>query len=346
MTFNALIYDQPFTDLQNYFDSLDEPGYRALQVWEGIYKSLASSAGEITTLSLGLRDRLNADFGFSSYKARTALSSRDGSTQKILLSAHDEAAIEVVLMRYDRRRTVCISTQVGCGMGCVFCATGQMGFHRNLSRGEIIEQVLIVQRRLAQQDEQLTNVVIMGMGEPFHNYDETMSAIKTLNDARGFNFGARRFTVSTVGLIPMVERFIKEDLQINLAISLHAATQDVRDKLLPVNARHPLAELIPVCRKYVAATHRRITFEWALIQGVNDTLEQARALTELITGMNCHVNLIPLNPTQGYNGERTDPEVVERFLRTLHAGSISATVRVRRGIDIQAGCGQLATEYA
>jgi 23S rRNA (adenine2503-C2)-methyltransferase len=345
LTDKPLIFDLSLEDFQTYFEALGEPHYRARQLWEGIYQSLATSPSNITNLPLDLRDRLETDFRFEAFEERRSLQSQDGSTLKYLLEAQDGALIEVVLMRYENRRTACISTQVGCGMGCVFCATGQMGFQRHLSRGEIIDQVLLVQRKLEDTDSRLTNVVVMGMGEPFHNYEETMAAIKTLNDPHGFNLGARRFTVSTVGLIPMIERFMEEDLQINLAISLHAATQELRDQLLPINSRYPLTDLLHVCRRYVQKTSRRITFEWALIDDINDTSEQAYALAELVGGMNCHVNLIPLNPTHGFSGKRTDPERVDRFVAILEEQGVSATIRVRRGIDIQAGCGQLATEH-
>lgn len=345
MTSKPLVFDLSYDDLERYFHDLGLPGYRAVQLWEGLYQTLADSPSEITNLPVDLRERLDSEFRFSAFEELDELHSQDGATQKYLLKAHDEALIEVVLMRYERRRTACISTQVGCGMGCVFCATGQMGFQRHLTRGEIIEQVLTAQRKLQKIGDHLTNIVIMGMGEPFHNYEETMAAIQTLHDRRGFDFGARRFTVSTVGLIPMIERFIDEGLQVNLAISLHAATQELRDQLLPINARYPLVDLMQTSRRYVNETGRRITFEWALIDGVNDTEEQAQALADLVAGMNCHVNLIPLNPTGGYAGERTDPRVVDRFLAVLEENEISATVRVRRGIDIQAGCGQLATKH-
>ena len=185
-------------------------------------------------------------------------------------------------MRYSQRRSLCISTQAGCAMGCVFCATGQMGFRRNLSSGEIVEQVLFYARQLKEMGEQVTNVVIMGMGEPFHNYEATMQAIDRLNDPTGFNFGARRFTISTVGLVPAIRRFASEGRQVNLAISLHAADDELRSSLLPVNRKYPLAELLAACQEYVETTHRRITFEWALIQGVSDTLEQARKLAGLL----------------------------------------------------------------
>jgi 23S rRNA (adenine2503-C2)-methyltransferase len=345
LKFKPLIFDRSFSELESYFRALGQPDYRAVQLWEGLYQSLVTSPDQITNLPLKLRERLASEFRFSAFEQQAELHSLDGSTHKYLLKAHDEALIEVVLMRYERRRTACISTQVGCGMGCVFCATGQMGLQRNLTRGEIIEQVLLVQRELQKVDDNLTNVVVMGMGEPFHNYEQTLAAIEILNDPRGFNFGARRFTISTVGLIPMIERFIDQDLQVNLAVSLHAATQELRDRLLPINARYPLDELMRVCRRYVDETNRRITFEWALINAVNDTPDQAYALADLVANMNCHVNLIPLNPTAGFEGDRTDPAVVDQFLRILQEHEISATVRVRRGIDIQAGCGQLATEY-
>jgi 23S rRNA (adenine2503-C2)-methyltransferase len=344
LTEKPLIFDLSFEEFQTYFEALGEPHYRAHQLWEGIYQSLVTSASNITNIPIDLRDRLETDFRFRAFEDRTSLQSKDGSTVKYLLEAEDGALIEVVLMRYENRRTACISTQVGCGMGCVFCATGQMGFQRHLSRGEIIDQVLLVQRKLKETNDRLTNVVVMGMGEPFHNYEETMAAIKTLNDPSGFNLGARRFTVSTVGLIPMIERFTEEDLQVNLAISLHAATQELRDQLLPINSRYPLTDLLRVCRQYVQKSSRRITFEWALIDGINDTPEQAHALADLVDGINCHVNLIPLNPTRGYPGERTDPESLDRFMAILEGRGVPATIRVRRGVDIQAGCGQLATE--
>jgi 23S rRNA (adenine2503-C2)-methyltransferase len=256
----------------------------------------------------------------------------------------EKLGIEAVLMRYSRRRTLCISTQAGCAMGCVFCATGQMGFRRNLTSGEIVEQVLYYARQLQALGEEVTNVVVMGMGEPFHNYEATMAAIDRLNQPDGFNFGARRFTVSTVGLIPLIQRFAAEKRQINLAVSLHAANDELRSSMLPINKKYPLEELIPACREYVQSTHRRITFEWALIKGVNDSLEQAGRLAELLSGLLCHVNIIPLNPTHKYAGKATSRQQAINFKEELESSGIPCTIRLRRGIDIQAGCGQLAIE--
>jgi len=253
-------------------------------------------------------------------------------------------------MRYAKRRTLCISTQAGCAMGCVFCATGQMGFKRQLTSGEIIEQVIFYARQLAMSQEQVTNIVVMGMGEPFHNYDATMSAIKRLNDPKGYNLGARRFTISTVGLVPGIRRFTSEHSQINLAISLHAADDVLRSKLLPINKKYPIQELISACLEYVQITHRRLSFEWALIQGVNDSEEQAQLLAKLLIlfriggSILCHVNVIPLNPTHKYSGQASTHERAHAFKDSLERSGIPCTIRLRRGIEIQAGCGQLADD--
>ena len=352
-----LIYDLDLVELESILASWNEPGYRAAQIWRGLYQSLWDRPDDFTTLPLALRERLADEFTFSHLRPVKALDSSDGETRKTLFeipshsnstirkpSFSDKLAVEAVLMRYSKRRTLCISTQAGCAMGCVFCATGQMGFRRHLSSGEIVEQVLYYARQLHAQGEEVTNVVVMGMGEPFHNYEATMAAIDRLNHPDGFNFGARRFTVSTVGLIPMIRRFASEKRQVNLAVSLHAADDELRSSMLPVNHKYPLAQLIPACREYVETTHRRITFEWALIQGVNDSLEQADRLAELLSDMLCHVNIIPLNPTHRYAGQPTSRQQAVLFKEELERKSIPCTIRLRRGIDIQAGCGQLAIE--
>jgi 23S rRNA (adenine2503-C2)-methyltransferase len=227
-------------------------------------------------------------------------------------------------------------------MGCVFCATGQMGFKRHLSSGEIVAQVMYYARMLKDVNETVTNIVFMGMGEPFHNYDNTMAAIDTLNDSEGYNFGARRFTISTVGLVPQIIRFADERRQVNLAISLHAADDDERLQIMPVNKKHKIKDIIDACKYYVDQTGRRVTFEWALISGVNDTPEVARKLASKLKGLMCHVNAIPLNPTAGYEGKATDRQRAILFKETLEQEGIPCTIRMRRGIDIQAGCGQLA----
>jgi 23S rRNA (adenine2503-C2)-methyltransferase len=345
-----LIFDQGLTTLEDSLESWGEPRYRARQIWQGLYQNLWARPEQFSTLPAGLRHKLDEQYGFSSLIPSQILTSKNGETIKTLFTLPDGSAIEAVLMRYEKRRTLCISTQAGCAMGCVFCATGQMGFRRNLSSGEILAQVLYYARILKEQDESVTNVVIMGMGEPFHNYEATMQAIDRLNHPQGFNFGARRFTISTVGLIPAIRRIANEGRQVNLAISLHAADDALRNSLLPINRKYPLSELMQACQEYFEKTHRRLTFEWALIQGVNDTLEQARKLVGLLQGFRrdgaaaCHVNVIQLNPTREYAGQATPRRQALAFQAELENRGIPCTIRLRRGLDIQAGCGQLATQ--
>lgn len=340
----TLIYDLDFPELENTLKSWGEPAYRAKQIWLGLYKNLWNTPEEFTPLSRALREKLATHFAFSHLTPGLVLNSSDGQTTKTLFHLPNNAAIEAVLMRYSKRNTLCISTQVGCAMGCVFCATGQMGFRANLTSGEIVEQVLYYARLLRPEGEQPTNVVVMGMGEPLHNYNATLAAIDRLNDHEGYDMSARRFTISTVGLIPMIKRFTSEKRQINLAISLHAAGDDLRSSMLPINKKYPIRNLLDACRDYVKTTGRRITFEWALINEVNDTPEQAKILAGLLAGINCHVNAIPLNPTTGYNGKATSRVRAETFRQILEDNGIPCTIRMRRGIDIRAGCGQLAIQ--
>jgi len=365
-----LIYDLDFPSLTNLLQEWNEPIYRAKQIWQGLYRHLYNSPGQFTNLPKPLREKLAEHVTFSPFNVKIYQDSSDGFTRKTLFELPDRNLIEAVLMRYGdpadnpqitaarfasadapfsanlrgakNRRTLCISTQAGCAMGCVFCATGQMGFKRHLSSSEIVGQVLYYARMLKEENQSVTNVVLMGMGEPFHNYDNTMAAIDRLNDPNGFNFGARRFTISTVGLVPQIRRFADEKRQVNLAISLHAADDISRVKMLPVNKRYNLNEVIEACKYYVAQTGRRLTFEWALINGVNDSPEVAKKLASRLKGLLCHVNAIPLNPTVGYAGKATDHQRAIKFKESLEQAGIPCTIRMRRGIDIQAGCGQLA----
>ncbi len=337
-------FDQDLSDLKLLLTNWGEPEYRANQIWHGIYQGMNDGPDRISNIPKSLREQLKEHFKFRSLYPETSLYSNDRQTLKTLFRMIDGQPIETVLMYYKKRRTLCISTQSGCAMGCVFCATGQMGFRRNLTSGEIVEQVVYFARQLKESDESLTNIVIMGMGEPFHNYTETMAAIDCLNHDQGMNLGARRFTISTVGLIPEIHRFAKDQRQVNLAVSLHAADDELRTSMLPVNKKYPLDDLINACREYVEKTHRRITFEWALIYDKNDTLDQAAKLANLLRGLLCHVNIIPLNPTMGYSGKATTMERARIFKQELESNGIPCSIRVRRGIEIQAGCGQLASE--
>ncbi len=342
-TSTPLFYDLSFADLQTQLTQMGEPAFRAKQIWQAIYHDLAANPDEITTLPKALRQKLSESFSFASLEPAKKLASSDNQTIKTLFKLKDQRAIEAVLMYYDERQTLCISSQAGCAMDCSFCATGQMGFKRNLSIGEIVEQVLYYARILKAEEKMVTNIVVMGMGEPFHNYEAVLGAIERLNDPTGYNLGHRRFTISTVGLVPMIERFASEKHQINLAVSLHAANDTLRSSMMPVNKKYPIAQLIQACRDYVATTNRRITFEWALIQGVNDSTQDALQLAALLKGLLCHVNVIPLNPTSKFAGQATTRERAEAFKQTLESQGIPCTIRLRRGIDIQAGCGQLAS---
>ncbi len=342
---NPFFFDLDREQLTRFIRELGQPEYRAAQVWDYFYTQHGTSPLDISTLPKTLRQALAEKMDFSHLHAVERLVSSDGETVKTLFRLPDGNMIETVLMQYDVRDTLCISSQSGCGMGCVFCATGQMGFKRNLSTGEIVEQVLHYSRELRLKDKQVTNIVIMGMGEPFQNYDAVLAAIDRLNAPEGLNLGARRFTISTVGLVPMIQRFAEEDRQVNLAISLHAANDELRSSLLPINKHYPLETLIQACRDYVAKTNRRLTFEWALIQNVNDSVKDAEELSRLVKGLLCHVNVIPLNPTSRFEGQATTRERAELFKQTLEKNGIPCTIRLRRGIDIQAGCGQLASRH-
>ena len=335
------LYDLSYEKVIDYIVELGEPKFRAQQVWNWLYSKYVTEFAEMRNLPKNLIEKLEANAVIHSATTASEQHSSDGRTKKVLFQLPDGQYIETVLMRYDKRRTLCISTQAGCAMGCVFCATGQMGFFRNLTVSEIVAQVLYFAHELAQTEEHVTNIVMMGMGEPLHNYNNTLAAIDRLTDESGFNLGARKITISTVGLVPAIRRYADEQRQTPLAISLHAATDEERDKLIPINNRWPIAELMDTCRYYIEKTGRRLTFEWALISGENDTIEQARALGNLLHGMLCHVNLIPLNPTADYSGLPSSKERVDAFQAELAHYGVSSTVRVRRGIDIQAGCGQL-----
>ncbi len=340
-TLLPLIHDLDLPELTALLVTLGEPGYRARQVWQGLYQNYWQSPDEFTSLPGQLRRKLGEALCFEVLRPLQTLESSDKQTQKTLFRMADGAQIEAVLMRYAWRRTLCISTQVGCAMGCTFCATGQMGFKRHLSSGEIAAQVMYYARQLHEQSEAVTNVVVMGMGEPFHNYENTLAAVDRLNHPEGYNLGARRFTISTVGLVPMMRRFAREKRQVNLAVSLHAADDNLRTRLIPINKKYPVDEVLSACRDYVATTGRRVSFEWALIQGVNDAPEYAQRLAGKLRGLLCHVNLISLNPTAGYTGQAATRQRAEAFKEILARQGIPCTIRLRRGVDIQAGCGQL-----
>ena len=313
----------------------DQPSYRCRQVWDGLYRR-AVEPEAMTDLPLALRQRLVSELPLALEPA--VVSEADGGdTVKWLWKLHDGALVETVLMHYADRSTVCVSSQAGCAMGCGFCATGQAGFERHLTTGEIVEQVV----RAVQQarPRRLSNVVFMGMGEPMANLDRVIPALHRLHDDVGIS--ARHLTVSTVGLVPGIERLAATGLPVNLAVSLHAADDELRDTLVPINRRHPLESLMAACRGWFEQTGRRVSFVWALIAGVNDRPVDVRRLAELARDVRAHVNLIPLNPTPGYATPGTPPAGVQRFKEGLVDLGVNATVRRNRGTGIDAACGQL-----
>jgi 23S rRNA (adenine2503-C2)-methyltransferase len=318
-----------------------EPTYRVDQVWEGLHRQ-GREPSELTNISKALRARLDAELP-AALTIADERSSDGGETTKWLFSLHDGRAVETVLMHYRDRTTACVSSQAGCAMACSFCATGQGGFDRHLSTGEIVEQVVRASRRAADTGRRLSNVVFMGMGEPFANYDRVWPAVERLHADLGLS--ARHLTLSTVGVIPGIRRLATEALPVNLAVSLHAANDKLRDELVPLNKRYPLAELADACAAYLAARNRRLSFEWALIDGVNDRPSDAQELAAYARELRAHVNLIPLNPTPGYAVLGTPPEGVRAFRDTLTQLGVNATVRRTRGRDIDAACGQLRAAH-
>jgi len=338
-----ILYDQSSESFQAILRELGQPSFRLNQLEEGLYQHRYMSFGEFSTLPKSLLGALDERFTLFPLIKEKAITSKDKQTEKFLFKLQDDNFIETVLMHYEGRHTVCISTQVGCPMGCVFCATGQMGYTRNLTAGEILSQIIYCMRRLAEDGKDLTNVVYMGMGEPFLNYEEVMNSIARLTDQKGLNFGARRITISTVGILPRVCQFTEAKSQVNLALSLHAPNDALRSKLVPSNEFYPLLSLIEASKKYTDYTHRRVLIEYALIDGVNDTIAHADELATLLRGMLCLVNLIALNPSQDGGLKGSPREKVEAFRDRLMKRGIQTTIRLKRGIEINAGCGQLAT---
>ena len=313
-----------------------EPAYRVRQLTEGLYQH-DQFPGEITTLPAGLRERLSHELPFA-LEQINEVSSDGGDTIKWVFALHDGATIETVVMSYQDRVTVCVSTQAGCAMACSFCATGQAGFNRHLSVGEVVEQVVRAARAAAPR--RLSNVVFMGMGEPLANYDTTVGTLRRLHGERGMS--ARNLTVSTVGIAPAIERLAAEGLPVTLAVSLHVANDQQRDELVPINRRYNLERLAQACEVWNSTTNRRLSFEWALINNVNDTPRHAAELASYALPLRAHVNLIPLNPTPGYPVVGSSPERVREFRDELEELGLNATVRRTRGRSIDAACGQLA----
>lgn len=373
----ANFYDLPRAELLALAVRWGFSPVHAARLWAYVYLEDVVSWADMPELPARFRAKAESELCFARLPVAMEQQSSDGFTHKYLLSLPDDRRIETVLMRYTGRVTACISSQAGCAMGCVFCATGQMGFVRHLTPGEIVAQALHVDRvlRLSSpgvatnslkgfsrrgdlaalsltrsqsvllhgRHERLRNIVLMGMGEPLHNYDAVMTAVDILRDPAGLALGAKKITLSTVGVVPGIIRLADEARPVHLAVSLHGATQAERAALVPVAKKWPLDELMAACRYYMAKQERRIFYEWTLIEGKNDSAESAHAVGRLLRGQRAQVNLIPLNPTAGYAGAPTGRESARRFQQILAEYGLPCTVRQRRGLDIAAGCGQLAT---
>jgi 23S rRNA (adenine2503-C2)-methyltransferase len=318
-----------------------EPKYRLRQIWDGLYRRRAPLE-ELTDLSVALRERLSEALPLALTPVHTSSADRGETLKWLWAAGGDAASVETVLMRYPNRATVCVSTQAGCAMGCTFCATGQAGFERHLAVGEIVEQVVRAQHGSPQR---VGNVVFMGMGEPLANYDATWAAVERLHDDLGIS--ARHITVSTVGVVPGMRRLAQERLPVTLAVSLHAPDDALRDELVPLNRRYPLDEVLSAARDYLAHSGRRLSFEYAMIGGVNDAPAQADVLARRLRGFSpaAHVNLIPLNPTPGFGAPASPHRKVLAFAERLRQGGVGATVRRNRGTEIDAACGQLRTRH-
>ena len=331
------IKEYNLNELQEEMLALGEKKYRAEQIFKWIYVDKVKDFDEMTNLSIELREKLKKEYTMCNFKILKKQEASDG-TKKYLFDVLDGNAIESVLMEYHHGKTICVSSQIGCKMGCKFCASTGIKFVRSLSCGEIVEQVLAVEQDTG---DKISNVVFMGIGEPFDNYDNVMKAIKILNNQKGLNIGARHISISTSGLVPMIYKFADEDLQCTLSISLHACNDEKRSSMMPINNRYNIEELMKACKYYIERTNKRISFEYALAKDNNDNLDDAKELVKLLKGMLCHVNLIPINKIENGSYVKSTNENIIKFRDYLNDCGIVATIRRELGSDIDAACGQL-----
>ncbi|MEH7122913.1 23S rRNA (adenine(2503)-C(2))-methyltransferase RlmN [Bacillus sp. JJ1532] len=334
------IYSLQLHELKAWLAEMNEKTFRADQIFDWLYTKRILSFEDMSNLSKGLRDKLSNSFTLTTLKTIIQQQSSDG-TIKFLFELHDGYSIETVLMRHEYGNSVCVTTQVGCRIGCTFCASTLGGLKRNLEAGEIVAQVVKVQQALDETEERVSSIVIMGIGEPFDNYDQMLSFLKIVNHDKGLNIGARHITVSTSGIIPKIYQFADENLQINFALSLHAPNSELRSRLMPINRAYKLPDLMEAIRYYVNKTGRRVSFEYGLFGGVNDQVEHAEELARLVKGIKCHINLIPVNYVPERDYVRTPKEQIFKFEKTLKNHGVNVTIRREQGHDIDAACGQL-----
>ena len=333
------IYGIKRTDLEEYFLSINEKKFKALQVFEWLYEKRASSFDEMSNIKKEIRDKLKADF--STYLITIKRKQEDKLTKKYLFELSDKNYVEAVLMEHDYGVSVCVSSEVGCNMGCAFCESGRLKKVRNLESYEMVEQILLIEKDISQR---ISSVVVMGIGEPLDNYANLMDFIKIINDAKGIAIGARHNTVSTCGLIPKIMSLSEEQFQINLAISLHAPNNKIRNMLMPVNKVYSIEDLITAIREYIARTNRRVTIEYVMLDSVNDSLENANELADLLHGLNVYVNLIPYNETNHLEFKKSNKETIMKFYDVLKKRRINVTIRKEFGSKIDAACGQLRSK--
>ena len=331
------IKDFDLEDLKKELQNIGEKSYRAEQIFKWIFQDKVTSFDEMTNLSLELREELKQNYDMHNFNILKKQKASDG-TIKYLFDVLDGNAIETVLMKYHHGFSICVSSQIGCKMGCKFCASTGIAFARSLTSGEIVEQILAVER---DEGIRISNVVFMGIGEPLDNYENVVNAIRIINNQKGINIGARHISVSTSGLVPNIYRLADENIQCTLSISLHATTDEQRSKMMPVNNLYNIEELLKACKDYISKTNRRISFEYALAKDNNDNLEDAKRLVKLLKGMNCHVNLIPINKIENGKFTKSSNENIIKFRDYLNEHGIVATIRRELGSDIDAACGQL-----
>ena len=331
------IKDYNLEELKEELEQIGEKKYRAEQIFKWLYIDKVKEFDEMTNLSLELRNKLKENYSMCNYKILRKQEASDG-TKKYLFDVLDGNAIESVLMQYHHGKTICVSSQIGCKMGCKFCASTGIQFVRNLTAGEIVEQIIAVEQDI---NDKISNVVFMGIGEPFDNYDNVMRAIRIINHQKGLNIGARHISISTSGLVPRIYDFANEELQCTLSISLHSSNNEKRSSMMPVNNRYPIEELMQACKDYIAKTNKRISFEYALAKDNNDNLDDAKELVHLLKGMLCHVNLIPINKIENGSYTKSTNENIIKFRDYLNEKGIVATIGRELGSDIDAACGQL-----
>ena len=333
---NMNIYNYKLIDLENYFLSINEKKFKAQQIYDWIYIKGVNNFYDMTNIKKELQDKLNSVFTFDFIKIIDKQESKE--TNKYLFKLLDDNYIEAVLMRHDYGNSICVSSQVGCNMGCKFCESGRLKKIRNLETYEMVQQILLIEKDIK---ERIDSVVIMGIGEPFDNYDNVMNFIRIINEQTGINIGARHITVSTSGIIPKIKEFMNENIQVNLAVSLHAPNNLIRNEIMPVNKAYNIEDLIACLKEYIKKTNRRVTIEYVMLNSVNDSIDCAILLSRLLRGMNVYVNLIPYNETSNIKYKKSDKETVLKFYDTLKKNSINVTIRREFGSNIDAACGQL-----